>query len=1590
MPDTLLEANDSIRSQLEAARRELLDLGLRNPLLNYRLLRARGVVVVDERSVEIFRLLVREGRRMTFQHREEEEGELLIQPEEEVADGEIAAHHLDTKLQTPHTSSKLQSRLLSTYYAARSCIEEQGINTLYLTLGHLVWYEAASSNEPRRAPLLLIPVALERSGVRDRFHLRYDGEEIGPNLSLEAKLKADFGITLPQFPDVEDLDVDGYFDQVETAIKGQERWSIERNAIALGLFSFAKLLMFRDLDDAAWPEGMKPSEASLLCRLLGNDGSESAFSLTEEDHLDHRLGPRDIYQVVDADSSQLLALSAVGEGRNLVIQGPPGTGKSQTITNLVADAIGKGKRVLFIAEKMAALEVVKRRLDAVGLGEACLELHSQKSNKKALLDELKKTLNLGRPVCREIEDELLLLGVERQRLNDYCEAVNSPIRKSGVTPCLAYGRLLRLMSERDGGSLPVLDLPGMADWTAGEYAQRRAMVVDLQVRLGAAGSLADHPFRGSRLRILLASDRERLANSCAAARTTTEGLIRSVRDLALSLGLEPPAGRAGAMLLCRAARCAIEAPALSGTNLGAEEWRSRREELLELLDAGAMMARLHEQYDDMLLPDAWTQNLLEVRAPILSYGDKWWRFLIGDYRRAKKHLAIYCRKALPKSGREQLQLVDAVLEMQRQRSIYEARANLGARLYGAKWQGERSNWAELKMLADWVSDLHQAIESGELPAGLITFLATAPRPEGLREKVAEVESALARYEEQARSLIRAFDLDEESRFGRGRGLEDLPFEEGERIFGQWETKISELYSLVAYNHQADICRENGLGAVVDAIEAGLASESRLVDALERRWYESLLDCAQRERPALAGFEGESHWQSVERFRELDQLVIRNNRAQLARAHWKRLPRYEAGGQLGILRREFEKRARHLPIRQLMARAGRAVQAIKPVFMMSPLSIAAFLPPGAIEFDLVVFDEASQVKPVDAFGAIMRGRQFVVVGDSRQMPPTSFFDKLIEASEEDEEESGTRDMESILGLCLARGIPERMLRWHYRSRHESLIAVSNYEFYDNRLLIFPSCERASGAFGLRYHRLPEAVYDSGKSRTNPIEAQAVARAVMDHARAQLQRPPEERETLLVATFSMAQMEAVSNQIELLRRQNPSFEEFFREGVLEPFDVKNLENVQGDERDVIFISVGYGRTSNGTVSMNFGPLNREGGERRLNVLITRARRRCEIFTNLTADDIDLNRTNARGVRALKTFLRYAEHGRMDLPLPSGREADSPFEEEVRRALEREGYQVEAQVGSAGFFIDLAVIDPERPGRYLLGIECDGASYHSSRTARDRDRLRQQVLEGLGWRIHRIWSTDWFRRPDRELRRAVEAIERARSENHGAATSSSPAATEMRVERIEESEVKRVEESENVTEPLPAPQPEVRAYEIAQLRLQPLAVELHEVTPGIMADWIAEVVRVESPVHLSEVARRIATAYGVSRVGNRISASLENACRVAERKGLLRRRGEFLWHPEMERPLVRDRRHLPPAARKMELIAPEEICAAIEQIVARSYGIERAPLADEVGRLFGFQRVTEAMRGTIERCIDQTIDEGRIIVEGSHLVSSTPPSA
>lgn len=1544
-----------ILSKLEASRKELLDLGLRNPLLNYKISKSKGVKVVQEKSASVYEILVSNGKSMSFIPNENRKGDLEGDdlPElPELNDGDLQSSYTDTKLQTLESEQSLQKRLLNTYYEARLILEEQGVNVLYLALGGLEWFESESSEEKYYAPLILIPVKLERSNAGERFKLSYTGAEIEFNLSLQAKLKAEYGIALPAFKDGEDS-LSDYFHQISKAVSGLKRWTIDSDAITLGFFSFGKFMLYNDLDANNWSESEKPQDYPLLSALLQYGFSEPDSSVSEGAFIDDEQTVQNLFQVVDADGSQVLAMQAVDEGRNLVIQGPPGTGKSQTITNIIANAIGKGKKVLFVAEKMAALEVVKRRLDSVNLGDACLELHSHKANKKDLHNELRRVLELGKPNIKQLEQDVLLLDEFRNILNEYCKEINTEIARSGMSPNQIFGLQLALLERTKELDFPKLLIPEIDKWNIERVTRVNAFVERIMAKLKDIGIPSQSIFWGVSLKTLLPSDQQEISNLINSSIELCTALETDLRKAGTAVGLNNVTDKKGFDSLQNLLQIAKNSPDLKDIAIKRKEWESDEKLISETIAIGRKASEIKSRYSDLLLDNIWNFDLFTLRKEFISNGRKWWKFLIPSYKQANKTLLAFCKTEM-RNYEKKLQVIDDVVEYQRLYSVVNEHGTMMQDCFQRQWSELRSQWDNLQKAATYLAEVHKAANLGDCPTEIFDYI-SLHKPsqesqllqEGLRVKYSEYYSELNKLLEKLQY---------------SKGFTDLSFLEQLTILKQWKNNIATLHQVVAWNNLVEDAEKEQLTAVIEIASSWDKADIFLKDLVLKTWYEYLISKVFTDSSAIRKFESATHEDVALKYRKLDILNQHFHIGKIALEHYNFMPKLNAGGQMNVLRTEFNKKSKHLPIRKLIQEAGQGIQAIKPVFMMSPISIANFLPPGSVKFDLVIFDEASQVKPVDAFGAILRGKQLVVVGDSKQMPPTSFFDR---GAEVDEEDNVTADLPSILGLCDAQGAPNRMLRWHYRSKHESLISVSNHEFYENKLVIFPS-PGSKTRLGLMYHLLNDTYYDRGKTRSNPLEAQAVAEAVMQHAK------NNPKQSLGVVAFSTSQKEAIQDALEIKRRLHPEVENFFNPRNAEPFFVKNLENVQGDERDVIFISIGYGKTQEGYISMSFGPINNEGGERRLNVLITRAKLRCEVFTNLVSDDIDLNKSQKRGVRALKSFLQFAQKGILDIPEETGKEADSPFEEMVAQKLRAHGYNIKNQVGSKGFFIDLAVVDPENPGRYILGIECDGAAYHSAKSARDRDRLRQQVLEGMGWKFYRVWSTDWFRNTDKELQKIIRAIEDARN------------LTLLEDEAIAEEDA--LIQAELLRENKTEVEQFIAQYQIAAVSTEISKQEIHLHSTGKLAEWIEEIVRVESPIHFDEMAKRMAMAAGVAKVGTRIRESLSKAANFASSTGRIRHEGKFLWHHTMIKPIIRNRELLPASSKKIGYIAPAEIELAVIDVVANAIAIENDAIIPLTAKIFGFLRVTDEIKVHIQKAIDDLIRTEHLIVENNWLKLKT----
>lgn len=1780
-----------IRRGLEQMRLRLLDLTSRNRLLNFRHTKKSSLRVVDELPDQLFGLLL-DGKTVRFKavprprgvRRPNSADDEWFGGDEDEPAGDAArpkyptakeqAAHLginvdfelpspsgvaggdgrynDRDIQTLHYPEDLEAILRSMGSAARLAIEETGTNMLYLVAGFLEWFESADSRQARLAPLLLLPVTLQREEPEVttrtyRYALQYSGEDALTNVSLQERLRRDFGVELPELDD-EDTP-EGYFAKLQPLLRHDERWRVRRY-MTLTLLSFGKLLMYRDLDPKNWPKGKGPA-AHPRIREFFEGVQREGIAIAEEYRLDDpALRPRVPPVVDDADSSQHSALVDALEGRNLVIAGPPGTGKSQTITNLIAAALARGKRVLFVSEKLAALQVVRHRLDKLGLGAFCLELHSHKTQKRRLLDDIDARLQLHRQFRDPgaLEGKLHLLEADRQALTEYVELVNQPYGRLGET---LYDVIWATQRRRKGlrcdpAILEKIRVPGVQELSAQDVAGCRRTVdqytTHLHEVLAVDQEVARHPWYGVSNAALTFMDERQLVDPLEDLLQAARVLSDLVREWNAKIGgewlpstpdeirrttdatkaLPTDAGDIVRPLLPRLRDQKIQAklknfvqwvrryrdtaerisalvgtvPAIGPADVNrAADLLSRAADLVpgasavgDIADAASLadaavqeiraatgaLQSVARWLETELLPTElgfrlattavevisdcpWAElryrhgglevegatDVLTVaardaeplraqRASLLKRFDlgvapaipelrqhlqtaanaRWWSILSSRFRDMRRaYTAMVCDGKRP--AREQIakgwrEVLDFALAKERfvSKHIYREVA-------GAHYDGLDTPWDALARVARWRAAALEALGYGGVEGRRLAAVLWGATPEQLkglrdaegteqglaaplhlaRQRVDEsvplfwpgrprdpdqdivllaselacsAEGAAALSAELARlgvpATLRLGDREEFLRLlaelhslqtlidsateiaealdggfrGAGTDLERvartvmlydtvmsahvpvalrdwlLSPEVGERlpelqrardaldvareayvacwstvervgkvVMSQWagasDVGGAQLRDVVLRAERALASRDTlpgwldylrakeavaaaGFRDLVAFAESGALAPADLAPAFLYIVSNSMVEQAFQQHPYLARFSGLSHDQIRQRFARLDRETMELQRRRVAYlADQRPIPSGNGRGpvstytELHLLEREIDKQKRHIPIRQLVLRAGRALQALKPCFMMGPLSVAQYLAPAALEFDLVVMDEASQLKPEDALGAIARAQQVVVVGDRMQLPPTSFFDRIGDDEEDDSDDAAQSaqalsEAESILDVASITYKPTRMLRWHYRSRHGSLIAFSNREFYKNQLIAFPSPVAKSNALGVKLVHVRDGVYEN---RRNLIEARRVVATALRHMR---ERP---NESLGIVTLNATQRELVESIFEQQLKSDPVAQrcvEGWIEG-LEPFFIKNLENVQGDERDVIYISVTYGRSPSGHVYQRFGPINGPTGHRRLNVLFTRARRRVVVFASMLAEDIQAPPSSAWGVRALKGYLQFAQTGILEQASLSGREPDSDFEVEVAEALRSRGLETAAQVGVAGYYIDLAVKHPTKADTFILGIECDGKTYHSGVTARDRDRLRQSILEDLGWKIHRIWSTDWFKASSREIDRIVARVESLLAEERSTASVADPdtasaGTEELGGERAEASETEwqgeveaqplseeEVRESlrqlrDEIDQALPAPDPQTGLLRDGMLDL------LIRTKPRTKEDWLRKI--------------------------------------------------------------------------------------------------------------------------------------------------------
>lgn len=1573
--------------------RKLLDLSLRNRLLNFRDTKQTVPFICPDVSGLEDRLA--EGKKFKVLALKDEDPlgarDLLANEEPKLLDAVARDAFAKGQLAVPLTGRESNNRLLSLFRKAKSDMLEGGTNTLFLAVGFLRWKKSEADTRSYRAPLLLIPVRISRRSAQSEFIIEHHEDDVRMNATLLEFLKRDFELTIPELEGELPRDDSGYdlpliFEIMRRKVRDVDGFEVIED-LSMSTFSFAKFLMWKDLVDRT--DGLR--ESALVRHLVDNPTepflADGAAGLPCAADVDRRVAPRDLFTPLPADSSQLSAVLAAQDGHDFVLIGPPGTGKSQTIANIISQCLAVGKTVLFVAEKSAALDVVHRRLSSHGLGDAVLELHSNKADRKSVLQQLGRSWDrqgqLFEAEWVRVTDDLSLT---RDQLNAYVEALHR-LGSQGFSVYDAVGQaalgempfVLKFDNKDAHDPESYAHLKNLA-----EAAGRCHRIVAGRGALPLVG--AESWSFGWQAELL-----ERTNRLIDATRT----LMNAAQHLATLSGLahETACSRAHLERLNSLAGACVGGADISwALNADLEAADVEAEKLGELLKAHRMAAgKLVAEYSFVRLDRI---PLDQMDADWRRAQSKIWPFSALAKSSVRKLLQSYATsgKADPATDIQQLD------DLRRIGHQLDDIALTGCPAFDKAGTNE-ARLAEFLETARRLRDVLDPLvpHVADTTAWEATKAAVARRDSG------DVQAASEQFSEQFAawsSAVRSFaDTSGVNPFSYALSeLEDLL----ESILAHRDD-LEDWTLWIGARNQA--CAA-GLGSLVDAVENGVidvAPEEAFAIAYAQWWLPQAMDA----EPVLRGFTHWSHEDAIAKFRALDERATDLAAEQVLHRIRHGLPQRDGvarKSELGTLRHQLGLQRPSMPIRSLISQMPESFTKLAPCVLMSPLSVAQYLPAGQAAFDVVIFDEASQITTWDAIGAIARGRQAIIVGDPKQLPPTNFFGRA-EDPEEDLPES-EKDLASILDEVAAAGIPTQQLDWHYRSRDESLIAFSNWHYYGGRLVTFPAPATESRAVQL--HQI-DGVYGRGMGRTNEDEARAIARMVVDRLSDWLTFPEEERHTLGVITFNGEQQALILDLLDEERRRNPDLEWFFEDEREEPVIVKNLENIQGDERDVMLFSITFGPDHAGKLSMAFGALNGDGGEKRLNVAITRARQELHIFASIRADQIDLTRTKALGVKHLKGFLDFAERGPVALPAQDSGSlgpVENVFEASVKSAIEAKGWELRPQIGVSGFRIDLGVVHPDHAGVYLAGIECDGATYHGSATARDRDKVRQAVLENLGWTILRIWSTDWFKNPRLVVDRIDAALsehlnkDRLRRAEQEAAQAAKAEAEALELSAASEMETE-VNEPERENDLDPASERGVSNTQKDGDRLIAISagsMEASEYVPDPdrfydpsnlprLERLIQAIVLKEGPLPIALLSRRVAQKHGWQRTGRRIATQVRAALGLVEthdEAGV-----EFVWAAGAYSDRIAFR---PGMDRSIRDISRTEIAGLFD---ANARALESAEdRARDLARLAGLSRLAADSRSYLEMCLawraetDQN-SGARASNEGLEIDQDTPHS-
>ena len=1280
---------------------------------------------------------------------------------------ELSDKHKDKFLQTILKPKDLERKINSIRRLSRTSLTEKGVNTLYLAMGFLEWVESENSDDKILSPLLLLPVELEEKKTKkgSEFILSNNGGDIQVNIALKAKMEKDFGIIFRELEEEETPEQ--YLKSIQQNIQKKDRWKVKR-FITVGHFYFAKMAMYYDLDPNNWSE---LGAQQTLQEIFSGNGE-----IGDSKNEDYEVDKKDIIEKIpllinSADASQISAIVDVMDGKNIAIQGPPGTGKSQTITNIIGAALAKKQTVLFCAEKKPALEVVYKKLVAAGLGDFCLKIANTAVRKSEVLEDIKKRLNIS---IEKFDENNYKIEKQKEievkkKLIQYKEILHSNIGNSQIQVCDISGFTSKFSHISKTDIFLEIFNKGL-DKLAETFDKMKADEFILSINnlekyetnsrfiLQKYGSVSNHPWNGFINTKINPYNKEKLINNFNQLKVK----IEEVENIVKLFASENPE-----LKIFDKIDNIEKLESFSSTTIDNLDEINKYINFLKKEEDLNLIKKLRDQLiniqDDLAL-EKRVKNIFNIKVSDFKKLEKiketislssFFSFVSSNFRQAKKDYLTIKKNV---ESYEKYKAIKELNEYIKYSKIYP-KLNLEKNSIKENIEYKKVLGNEFKADSTNLEKLNQIIECGNLVFKLfdkkiLNYILNNPL---LIEKINKIKNELSLHLNDIIKIyeILAINLDEYVFFNESYKLANFKF---------IKTKISNL-KLNLLDEWIDYFISQDLFGPIEKVFIKIVDNYNkenvsYEDLFKTLYYNFLLRKTYDLYPELTTFDGAKLEQLRIEFKINDKSLTELKKKKLFNKLAKNsiTPGYSHGQtkkctEKALIDRITGQKVPRIKLRELIKKSSQALLDMKPCFIMSPSVLSELVVAKEDFFDLLIIDEASQMRMEDSICALARSKQCVIVGDHQQLPPGNTFG--IKETDEDDDENDELIEESILDLANSRFKSNRMLKWHYRSRHHSLIDFSNHHFYQNQLIIPPSPVIQNAI----HHNKVEAYY---KGKINTQEKDKLINDLIPFMKKNIRKGENDKksQSCLIVTMNLFQAESIEEDINKKKLEYPVIEEYENswKDTGEEFTVKNLENVQGDERDVIFVSTLFGPESPGSkVRQLFGPINNKGGQRRLNVLFTRARHNLNLYTSLNSNDIQ-SEGAPEGRQIFKSYIEYSKTGKLEIGNTNlEREPPNDFQLFIGEGIKKMGYEITHEVGVSGFFIDIGVKHKSFPHGFLLGVECDGRAYHSSKSARDRDILRQEILEGLGWNIYRIWSTDWFKDPNKELKKLDNHIKK-----------------------------------------------------------------------------------------------------------------------------------------------------------------------------------------------------------------------------------------